>query len=79
MDSFIRQSAKVHQGKVNIIHSSFDPVEIHVRGRRAPSEAFCLVTSSLTLDDVDYGLASHMHLATRLEKSDAGHWYMLSL
>ena len=70
----------MHQGKVNIIHSSFDPVEIQVNGHRAISEAFCLVTSSLTLGGVDYELASHMRLATRLEKpSDSSQWRMLSL
>lgn len=80
MESFLQQSAKVHQGKVNIIHSSFDPVDIHVRGNRAISEAFCLVTSALTLDGVDYELASYMRLATRLEKATDGNgWYMLSL
>lgn len=80
VEEFLRQSAKVHQGKVNIIHSSFDPVEIRIRGNRATSEAFCLVTSSVTLGGVDYELASHMRLATRLQKSsDDGRWSMLSL
>lgn len=81
IDGFLSRSAKVHQGKVNIIHTSFDPVSIHVNGHRAISEAFCLVTSSLTLGGVDYELASHMRLATRLEKSSdaAGQWHMLSL
>lgn len=80
MEEFLRRSAKVHQGKINIIHSSFDPVEIHVRGHRATSEAFCQVTSSLTLGDIDYELASHMRLATRLEKSlDSNQWHILSL
>lgn len=78
VEEFLSQSNKIHQGKVNIIHS-VDPIEIHVRGHRAISEAFCLVTSSLTLGGVDYELASHMRLATRLEKSDAGQWRMLSL
>jgi hypothetical protein len=80
VEEFLSRSAKVHQGKVNIIHSSFDPVEICVSGNRATSEAFCLVTSSLTLGGVDYELASHMRLASRLEKSsEAGQWRMLSL
>lgn len=80
VEEFLSRSAKVHQGRVNIIHSSFDPVEIHVSGHRAISEAFCLVTSSLTLGGVDYELASHMRLASRLEKSsDSGQWRMLSL
>ena len=80
VEDFLRQSAKVHQGKVNIIHSSFDPVEIHIRDNRAISETFCLVTSSLTLDGFDYELASYMRLATRLKKSsDTSQWQMLSL
>lgn len=80
MEKFLQQSAKMHQGKVNIIHSSFDPVEIYVRGQRATSEAFCLITSSLTLDGVEYELASYMRLLTRLEKlSESGQWRMLSL
>ena len=70
----------MHKGKVNIIHSSFDPVDIRVRGNRAISEAFCLITSSLTLGAVDYELASRMRLFTRLQKlSDAGEWRLLSL
>ena len=70
----------MHKGKVNIIHSSFDPVDIHVRGDRGISEAFCLVTSSITLNGVDYELASHMRLFTRLQKlSDSNEWRLLSL
>jgi hypothetical protein len=70
----------MHKGKVNIIHSSFDPVEIRVSGRRAISEAFCLVTSGVTIGGVDYELASHMRLASRLEKTmEDGTWRMLSL
>ena len=80
MEDFLRQSAQMHKGKVNIIHSSFDPVDIHVRGDRGISEAFCLVTSSITLDGVDYELASHMRLFTRLQKlSDSNEWRLLSL
>ena len=81
VENFLRQSAQMHKGKVNIIHSSFDPVDIHVRGNRAISEAFCLVTSSLTLGTTDYELASHMRLFTRLQKlSDPGsEWRLLSL
>ena len=80
MEDFLRQSAQMHQGKVNIIHSSFDPVDIHVRGDRAISEAFCLVTSSITLDGVDYELASHMRLFSRLQKlPDSNEWRLLSL
>lgn len=80
MENFLSQSAKMHKGKVNIIHSSFDPVDIHVRGNRAISEAFCLVTSSITLDGIDYELASHMRLFTRLQKlSDLSEWRLLSL
>ena len=70
----------MHKGKVNIIHSSFDPVDIRVCGDRAISEAFCLVTSSLTLGTIDYELASHMRLFTRLQKvSDLSEWRLLSL
>ena len=70
----------MHKGKVNVIHSSFDPVDIHVRGNRGISEAFCLVTSSITIDGVDYELASHMRLFTRLQKlSDSNEWRLLSL
>ncbi|KFY78183.1 hypothetical protein V501_07760 [Pseudogymnoascus sp. VKM F-4519 (FW-2642)] len=80
VENFLQQSAKMHKGKVNILHSSFDPVEIHVRGQRATSEAFCVITSLLTLDGVDYELASYMRLLTRLEKlSESGQWRMLSL
>ena len=80
MEDFLRQSAQMHKGKVNIIHSSFDPVDIHVHGDRGVSEAFCLVTSSITLDGVDYELASHMRLFTRLRKlSNSNEWRLLSL
>lgn len=82
VENFLHQSAVVYktQGKVNIIHTSFDPVDIRVHGNRAISEAFCLVTSSVTLGGVDYELGSYMRLATRLEReSDAGQWRILSL
>ncbi|CAD6591691.1 MAG: hypothetical protein ASARMPRED_005554 [Alectoria sarmentosa] len=80
VEEFLRQSAQMHKGKVNIIHSSFDPVDIRVRGNRAISEAFCLVTSSLTLRAIDYELASHMRLFHRLQKlSDSGEWRILSV
>lgn len=80
MEDFLRQSAQMHKGKVNIIHSSFDPVDIRVRDNRAISEAFCLVTSSLTLNGIDYELASHMRLFTRLQRlSDPKEWRLLSL
>ena len=82
MEDFLRQSAQMHKGKVNIIHSSFDPVDIHVRDNRAISEAFCLVTSSITLGGIDYELASHMRLFTRLQKlqsEPSGEWRLLSL
>lgn len=80
MEDFLGQSAQMHKGKVNIIHSSFDPVDIQVRGNRAVSEAFCLVTSSITMDGVDYELGSHMRLFTRLQKlSDLNEWRLLSL
>ncbi|GIC93047.1 uncharacterized protein Aud_009526 [Aspergillus udagawae] len=91
VEEFVHQSAKIHQGKVNIIHSSFDPVDIRVKGRRATSEAFCMITSSISLHGVDYELSSYIRLASRLEKypgeadknSNAGpgsdQWRMLSL
>lgn len=80
MEDFLHQSAHMHQGKVNIIHSSFDPVDIRVRDNRAISEAFCLVTSSLTVNGIDYELASYMRLFTRLQKlSDSAEWRLLSL
>ena len=80
MEDFLRQSAQMHKGKVNVIHSSFDPVDIHVRGNHGISEAFCLVTSSITLDGVDYELASHMRLFSRLQKmSGSNEWRLLSL
>ena len=80
MEEFLRQSAQMHKGKVNIIHSSFDPIDIHVHGSHAISEAFCLVTSTLTLGTVDYELASHMRLFTRLQKMpDSGEWRLLSI
>lgn len=70
----------MHKGKVKIIHSSFNPVDIHVRGDPGVSEAFCVVASSITLDGVDYELASHMRLFTRLQKlSDSNKWRLLSL
>ena len=70
----------MHKGKVNVIHSCFDPVDISVRGDRGISEAFCLVTSSVTLDSVDYKLASHMRLFTRLQKlPEFNEWRLLSL
>ena len=80
VSEFLHQSALMHKGKINIIHSSFDPVDIHVNGTHAISEAFCLVTSSLTLGTVDYELASHMRLFTRLEKlPEFGEWRLLSV
>ncbi|RMZ92212.1 hypothetical protein DV736_g510, partial [Chaetothyriales sp. CBS 134916] len=80
VDDFLNLSAEMHKGKVNVIHSSFDPVDIRVCGNRAISEAFCLVTSSLTFGTVDYELASYMRLFTRLQKSaDVGDWRLLSL
>ena len=81
VDDFLRQSAQMHKGTVNIIHSSFDPVDIRVHENRATSDAFCLVTSSLTLNDIDYELASHMRLFTRLQRlSDPPHeWRIVRL
>jgi hypothetical protein len=70
----------MHKGKINIIHSAFDPADIRVNERRAISEAFCLVTSGVTIGSVDYELGSHMRLASRLEKiTPDGPWRMLSL
>lgn len=87
VDGFLEQSAKTFQkqgSKINILHSGFDPVAIKVNGNRATSEAFCLITSGLTLDGVDYELASYMRLVTRLERlqgqgDEGGEWRMLSL
>lgn len=80
VEDFLRQSARMHKGKVNIVHSSFDPVDIHVEGDRAVSEAFCLVTSALTLGSADYELASHMRLFSRLHKlSDTSEWRILTI
>lgn len=84
VDDFLARSAKTWQGKVNILHSSFDPVNIQVSGNRATSEAFCVITSSLTFEGVDYELASYMRLCSRLEKvAGDGHfpdrWCLLSL
>ncbi|PVH95453.1 hypothetical protein DM02DRAFT_690126 [Periconia macrospinosa] len=80
VDEFLRTSATMHEGKINTIHSSFYLVNIHVHGRRAISEAFCLVTSGVTICGVDYELASHMRVGSRLEKiTDNGPWRMLSL
>lgn len=86
VEDFLRQSAQMHKGKVNIIHSSFDPVDIRVRGNRAISEAFCLVTSAVTIGGVDYELATHMRLFSRLQKlklelsdPDPSEWRLLSV
>lgn len=81
VDGFLAQSTKMYEkqgSKINILHSGFDPVAIKVNGDRATSEAFCLITSGLTLDGVDYELASYMRLLTRLEKFQ-DEWRMLSL
>ncbi|KAF7157242.1 hypothetical protein CNMCM5623_001365 [Aspergillus felis] len=62
-------------GQSKLIHSSFDPVDIRVNSGRATSEAFCLITTTITLHGVEYELASYIRLATRLEKcagSDKG-------
>ena len=74
----------MHQGKgdkVDVIHSSYDPVDIHVRGDRAISQAFCLVSSSIVFDNgVECELACHMRLFTRLRKlPDSKEWRLLSL
>ncbi|KAL4752253.1 hypothetical protein BDW72DRAFT_192198 [Aspergillus terricola var. indicus] len=80
VDAFLERSARVHQGRVNVIHSSFDPVDVQVRGRRATSAAFCLITSSITLDGVEYELGSYMRLLSRLQRlSDAGPWRIVRL
>ncbi|KAG5920401.1 hypothetical protein E4U61_007924 [Claviceps capensis] len=78
-DDFLKQSSKMHKDRVNVIHSSFDPVGICVQGDRATSEAFCTVTSEITIDGVGYELASHMRLLNRLEKSEEGRWHILSM
>ncbi|KAG6119937.1 hypothetical protein E4U13_007104 [Claviceps humidiphila] len=78
-EDFLKQSAKMHKDRVNVIHSSLDPVGVYVQGDRATSEAFCTVTSEITIDDVGYELASHMRLLNRLEKSEEGRWHILSM
>ncbi|KAG6015586.1 hypothetical protein E4U41_004595 [Claviceps citrina] len=82
VDDFLAQSAKTSNGRINVIHSSFDPVGIAVQGDRATSEAFCSITSEITIAGVEYELASHMRLLSRLERSDAGTgggWHMVRL
>ncbi|KAL4899886.1 hypothetical protein BDW74DRAFT_105827 [Aspergillus multicolor] len=68
VDAFLQRSAQIHPGRVNVVHSAFDPVDIRIHGRRATSEAFCLITSGITLDGVDYELASYLRLVARLQK-----------
>ncbi|KAL2784989.1 hypothetical protein BJX66DRAFT_343490 [Aspergillus keveii] len=68
IDAFLTQSAKIHPGGINVIHSSFDPVDIKIVGTRATSEAFCLITSNITIAGSDYELASYMRLISRLHK-----------
>lgn len=80
IDAFLARSSAVHPGKVNVIHSSFDPVDIKVSGDRATSSAFCLITSSITLDGVEYELASYMRLLHRLRKlSGLDSWRIVRL
>ncbi|KAG5947908.1 hypothetical protein E4U53_006369 [Claviceps sorghi] len=79
VDDFLNRSASMHKDRVNVIHSSLDPVGITVQGSRATSEAFCTATSEIIIDGVGYELASHMRLLNRLEKSQAGRWHILSL
>lgn len=78
VDDFLCQSQRSHQGKVNILHSSFDPVHILVNGNRAISDGFCLITSLIAIDGIDYELASYVRLASRLEKTFAG-WRICTL
>ncbi|KAL4778213.1 hypothetical protein BJX76DRAFT_366569 [Aspergillus varians] len=78
IDTFLARSSAVSQGKVNVIHSSFDPVDIKLRGLRATSEAFCVITSTISLNGVEYELASYMRLLHRLQK-DAGAWRIVRL
>ncbi|RDW92687.1 uncharacterized protein DSM5745_00009 [Aspergillus mulundensis] len=80
IDAFLQRSAQVHPGRVNVVHSAFDPVDIRIRGPRATSEAFCTITSGITLAGVDYELASYMRLVSRLQKlSDTGAWRIVRL
>ncbi|KAG6012120.1 hypothetical protein E4U43_007931 [Claviceps pusilla] len=79
IDGFLKQSAIMHKDRVNVIHSSFDPVEINVQGHRATSEAFCTITSEVNIDGVGYELALYLRLLSRLEKSEVGRWHILSL
>ncbi|KAG5927467.1 hypothetical protein E4U42_002218 [Claviceps africana] len=79
VDGFIERSAEMHKDRVNVIHSSLDPVGIVVQGHRAMTEAFCTATSEIVIDGVGYELATHMRLLNRLEKSETGKWHILSL
>ncbi|KAL4874371.1 hypothetical protein BJY04DRAFT_226118 [Aspergillus karnatakaensis] len=80
IDAFMARSAHVYAGRINVIHSSFDPVDIKIHGSRATSEAFCLITSAITLSGVDYELASYMRLVCRLQKvSEPGPWRIVRL
>ncbi|BCS17807.1 uncharacterized protein APUU_10635S [Aspergillus puulaauensis] len=80
IDAFLARSSAVHPGKVNVIHSSFDPVDIKVSGDRATSSAFCVITSSITLAGVEYELASYMRLLHRLRKvSGLDSWRIVRL
>lgn len=80
MEDFLHQLALDHDGKVNAIHSVFDPVDIRVRDNRAISETFCLFNGCLTLHGIDYELSAHMRLFSRLERlSDLNEWRLLSL
>lgn len=79
MDNFLLQSKKSQQGKVNILHSSFDPIHIQVNGERAISDAFCVITSLLPVDGIDYELASYIRLVSRLGRLNTGDWRIISL
>lgn len=54
-------------------------MDIKVSGRRATSSAFCLITSSITLDGVEYELASYMRLLHRLQKLSDLDWRIVRL
>lgn len=43
VEEFLSRSALMHKGKVNIIHSSFDPVDISVEHNREYSDSHSVV------------------------------------
>lgn len=82
IDPFLTHSSNAFPGYINILHSSFDPVHIQVNSSedRATSDAFCIITSFITIDGIEYELASYVRLASRLMREvESGDWKILSL